>query len=134
MKYGWQERAGCDKALVIRYVDNFEGIQEFVKGQVFRLNGKVVGYSCIEVKSSAIVDGYHEFKYLTRKVLNEKGCRNLTEYIDYKTIESIHEANQDILVYLVNWGASSGGVHWYKTHKFPLYDIEVKWFASKKVK
>lgn len=134
MKYGWQERAGCDKALVKRYVEDFEGIQGHVLGQVFKLDNEVVGYSCVETRSQAIVDGLPEFKYLTRKVLSTEGRRNITEYIDYKTIESIYEANQAILAFLVNWGASSGGVHWYKTHKFPLYDVEKKWFASRKAK
>ena len=134
IKYGWQERAGCDKALVRRYVDNFENIQDYVIGQVFKLDNEIVGYSCIEKKSLCNVDGYPEFKYLTRKVLNRNGHRNLTEYIDYKTIETIHMLNPSFQVILVNWGASSNGVHWYKTHKFPLHSIEKKWFATKKAK
>lgn len=132
MKYGWQERAGCDKALVKRYIDNFEGIQDYVTGTVFRLDGEVVGYSCIEKTSLTAVDGLPEFKYLTRKVLSTSGRRNLTEYVDYKTLELVHEANPRIKTFLVNWGASSGGVLWYKKHKFPLYSLETKWFASKK--
>lgn len=134
MKYGWQERAGCDKALVRRYVEGFESIQDYVIGNVFKLDDEVVGYSCIERKSTCNVDGIPEFKYLTRKVLNTKGHRNLTEFIDYKTIESVYYANSSLDKLLVNWGASSGGVHWYKTHKFPLYSIEKKWFCSKKAK
>ena len=122
MKYGWQERAGCDKALVRRYVDNFENIQAYVIGNVFKFDNEVVGYSCIEKISLCSIDGIPEFKYLTRKVLNTKGCRNITEYIDYKTIETIYYHNNDLGVFLVNWGASSGGVHWYKTHKFPVYN------------
>lgn len=134
MKYGWQERAGCDKALIQRYASNYEGIQDYVVGTVFKVNGEVVGYSCIEKKSLSQVDGIPEFKYLTRKVLNTRGHRNLTEYIDYKTIELVHKLNPHLRVILVNWGASSGGVHWYKTHKFPVYSLETKWFCSKKVK
>lgn len=134
MKYGWQERAGCDKALVKRYVEDFEGIKAHVIGSVFKLDGETVGYSCIEKASSCDVDGIPEFKYLTRKVLNGAGRRNLTEYIDYRTIEFVHESNPDIETFLVNWGASSGGVHWYKSHKFPLYSLEKKWFCNKKAK
>lgn len=133
MKYGWQERAGCDKALVKRYVDNYEGIKDYVLGSVFKLNNEVVGYSCIEKKSLCEVDGFPEFKYLTRKVINSRECRNITEYIDYKTLESIYMLNKDLRTFLVNWGASSGGVHWYKTHKFPLCSLQTKWFCSKKV-
>ena len=132
MKYGWQERAGCDKALVNRYVNNYEGIQEYVSGTVFRLNDEVVGYSCIEKTNENFVDGIPEFKYLTRKALNIEGRRNLTEFIDYKTIELIHKNNSGLREYLVNWGASSGGVHWYKSHKFPIYSKELKWFCSRK--
>ena len=132
MKYGWQERAGCDKALVQRYMSNFESIQDYVVGTVFRLDSEVVGYSCIEKNPLCQVDGIPEVKYLTRKVLSTKERRNLTEYIDYKTIELVHKQNSHLEVFLVNWGASSGGVHWYKTHKFPVYSLETKWFASKK--
>ena len=132
MKYGWQERAGCDKALVKRYVDGFENIQSFVAGKAFRLDGEVVGYSCIEKKSLSTIDSIPEFKYLTRKVLNGNGRRNLTEYIDYKTMKNVYALNKQFDVFLVNWGASSGGVHWYKTHKFPLYSVEKKWFCTKK--
>ena len=132
MKYGWQERAGCDKALVKRYVEDYERIKSHVMGNVFKLDNEVVGYSCIEKVSSYSIDGKPEFKYLTRKVLSIEGRRNLTEYIDYKTIELVHSLNPHFEHVLVNWGASSGGVHWYKSHKFPLYSIEKKWFCSKK--
>ena len=101
-------------------------------GNVFKLDNEVVGYSCIEKVSSYSIDGKPEFKYLTRKVLSIEGRRNLTEYIDYKTIELVHSLNPHFEHVLVNWGASSGGVHWYKSHKFPLYSIEKKWFCSKK--
>ena len=132
MKYGWQERAGCDKALVKRYASNFEGIQDYVQGLVFKLDGIVVGYSCIEKVALSYVDGLPEVKYLTRKVVNAKGTRNLTEYIDYKTIEHSYKSCKCPETLLVNWGASSGGVHWYKTHKFPVHSLETKWFASMK--
>ena len=132
MKYGWQERAGCDKALVQRYVNNFESIQDYVVGTIFRLDNEVIGYSCIEKRPLCEVDGIPEVKYLTRKVISIKERRNITEYIDYKTIELVHKMNERLEVFLVNWGASSGGVHWYKTHKFPVYNLEIKWFASKK--
>lgn len=132
MKYGWQERAGCDKALVNRYVSNFESMQDYVIGSVFKVDGNVIGYSCIEKGPYTQVDGIPEVKYITRKVLCTKGARNITEYVDYKTIELVHKNNMGLGSFLVNWGASSGGVHWYKTHKFPLYSIETKWFASRK--
>ena len=134
MKYGWQERAGCDKALVKRYVDDFEHIQEYASCHVFKMDNEVVGYSCIENRIISTIDGFPEVKYLTRKALNLKGYRNLTEYIDYKTIEYSYETLGCPEVLLVNWGASSKGVFWYKTHKFPVYSIEKKWFATKKAK
>lgn len=132
MKYGWQERAGCDKALVSRIVDDFEGIKSKVICKVFKLSEVgCIGYSCIE-KNPSVLEPIPEFKYLTRKVLNLKGTRNLTEFIDWKTFESIWLENNKLDKFLVNWGASSGGVHWYKTHKWPLHSLETKWFASKK--
>lgn len=133
MKYGWQERAGCDKALVKRVVEDFEGIKEQVICSVFKLAGKCIGYSCVEKTPSHEIDGIPEAKYLTRKVLNLHGTRNLTEFIDWKTFELVHLANPKLDKFLINWGASSGGVYWYKTHKWPLYDLETKWFASKKI-
>lgn len=59
-------------------------------GSVFRLDGAVVGYSCIEKAPMCNVDGIPEVKYLTRKVLSTIDRRNITEYIDYKTIELVH--------------------------------------------
>lgn len=134
MKYGWQERAGCDKALVRRVVEDFAGIKSRVICKVFKLAGEgVIGYSCIERNPTAEADGIPEIKYLTRKVLNLPGTRNLTEFIDWKTFEGVWLENSCLKEFLVNWGASSGGVHWYKTHKWPLYSLETKWFASKKM-
>ena len=36
----------------------------------------------------------------------------------------------DFTDFLINWGCSSGGVHWYKTHKWPLYSTTPRWFMT----
>ena len=74
-----------------------------------------------------------EYKYLTRKCLNVRGTRNLTELIDYLTFRELFRANgEQEGDFILNWGASSGGVKWYKEHKWPLYDKEWKWFYKEK--
>lgn len=74
-----------------------------------------------------------EYKYLTRKCLNVWGTRNLTEFIDYWTFRELFRVNGERDGdFIVNWGASSGGVKWYKEHKWPLYDKEWKWFYKEK--
>lgn len=131
MKYMWRERAGCDKAFVRRIVDDFMGIREEVLATVFRIDGRCVGYSTIpKAPTSFSADGVPEVTYLTRKVVNAPGRRNLTEFIDWYTFRAFHAANPEYRTFYVNWGASSGGVKWYKTHKFPLHDVETKWFLN----
>jgi hypothetical protein len=133
MKYMWQERAGCDKAFCSRIVSDFEGIRTDVIATAFRLDGECVAYSTIPMHPTSFAeDGTPYVTYLTRKVLNEKGRRNLTEFVDWFTFRKFHVANPEYGRFLVNWGASSGGVKWYKTHKFPLRDVERKWFVTLK--
>lgn len=132
MKYMWQERAGCDKAFVTKIVEDFNSISSRIISQVFYLDSKCIGYSTIQKTASNSTDGLPEVKYLTRKVLNVEGTRNLTEFIDYKTFQKVYEEN-GYEKFLVNWGASSKGVHWYKTHKFPLYSLQDKWFYTERV-
>lgn len=131
MKYMWQERAGCDKAFVKRIVEDFEDIRDHIIATVFKLDGKCVGYSTIpKHPTSFAADGVPEVTYLTRKVVNAPGRRNLTEFIDWHAFKMFHEANPSYLKFYVNWGASSDGVKWYKMHKFPLHDTETKWFLT----
>ena len=132
-KYMWQERAGCDKAFVRRIVEDYRGIKDEILATVFRINGKCVGYSTIQKRSDSNVDGMPEYKYLTRKCNNVRGTRNLTEFIDYMTFLNLFLENgsQDT-DFIINWGASSGGVKWYKEHKWPLYSKEWKWFYREK--
>lgn len=124
MKYGWQEHAGIDKSIVNRYVN---GELKGVLGYSFWYCNKCIGYSIIEKNHSDVIDGYNEFKYLTRKVLNTK--RNITEYVDWYTFKTLYDKYK-YNNFLINWGCSSGGVHWYKTHKWELYREEKKWFCK----
>lgn len=133
MKYMWQERAGCDKAFCSRIVSDFEGISGEIIATVFRLGGECAGYSTIpKSPTSYAANGTPEVTYLTRKVVNSEGRRDLTEFVDWHTFREFRRANPEIGAFLVNWGASSGGVKWYKTHKFPLHDVEPKWFVTLK--
>lgn len=142
MKYGWQEHAGIDKAIVIRYINkylsnkndrsenkDFPNVYTNLRGYVFYLNGKCIGYSIIDLTPTEN-DGLPEFKYLTRKVLNLKELRNITEYIDHQTFFNTWLINNRPPKFLINWGCSSGGVKWYKTHKWSLYKLEKKWFYT----
>ena len=129
MKYGWVEHAGIDKACLRKCLED-EQFNSQVDVFLFleaRTND-VVGYSMIEKEAYQNEVGLSEVPYLIRKCLTE-GRRNLTEYVDWWTFaESMRRNSLDKLV--VNWGCSTGGVHWYKTHKWPVWKIEKKWFAS----
>ena len=126
-KYGFNEHAAIDKSIVQRYVET--DLSNHIYAFSFYYNNKCVGYSTIEKHPSDIVDNLNEYKYLTRKALLIKGLRNLTEYIDWYTFNFIYKSNNNN-DFLINWGCSSGGVKWYKTHKWPLYKLEKKWFLT----
>lgn len=134
MKYLWQEHAGIDKAIVKRYIDN--DWREPLIGMSFWLDDKCIGYSLCERYASDIIDNKFEYKYLTRKVLNLPGLRNITEYIDWVTFNQVWKNHKiyhpDENEFLINWGCSSGGVHWYKTHKWPVYSLNKKYFLAVK--
>ena len=100
----------------------------------FWYEDRCIGYSMIERYASNIENDLFEYKYLTRKVLNEPGLRNITEYIDWRTFYQVYSNHKiyhpESNKFLVNWGCSSGGVHWYKTHKWPVYSTDKKWFLT----
>lgn len=122
--YRWQEHAGIDKAIVNRYVN---GQLHNILGYAFYYNDICVGYATISTKQYAI-DKIPEFHYITRKVSNSLGLKHLTEYIDWFMFSKIYELCKTD--FIINWGASDGGVYWYKTHKWPLYKLEEKWFLT----
>ena len=131
MKYGWQEHAGIDKALIKRYIEDPQRWNKDVIMTSFWIEERCIGYSCIERNSLQKRENLPEYVYLTRKVLNDLSMRNITEYIDWWTFREIYRTNGDER-FLVNWGCSSGGVHWYKTHKWKLYSLTKKWFYKYK--
>ena len=140
MKYGWQEHAGIDKSFFQRY-DKMEKLQQ-EKFQVllFYLPNEefvyeCIGYSVIE-REYSYLDLKPKFSYLIRKcIMND---RNITEFVDYITFNSLfnyHKFDSDGGIdFLIDWGASSGGVLWYKTHKWKVYKLEDKWFYKVKQK
>ncbi|MCH5167963.1 MAG: hypothetical protein J1F35_08805 [Erysipelotrichales bacterium] len=124
-KYHWQEHAGIDKTLVNK-ICNKE--VDDILGLVFYYNDECVAYSTISIIPN-IVDDIPEFHYVTRKVRIKKDLKHLTEFVDWKTFSIIYWmfCEKD---FIINWGASDGGVYWYKTHKWPLYKLEPTWFVS----
>lgn len=129
MKYGWVEHAGIDKACVKKYVEN----EEFRSKVDFYLfidssNDSVVGYSMIEKTIYQNETGLPETPYLIRKCLTE-GRRNITEYVDWWTFNRTMQKNE-LNELVINWGCSSGGVRWYKMHKWPIWKLDKKWFSS----
>jgi len=130
MKYGWVEHAGIDKACIRKYLEDedFRSKVDFYLFVDSTKSDEIVGYSMIEKKIYTNEEGLSEIPYLVRKCLTE-GRRNITEYVDWWTFNKTMKKNGlDKLI--INWGCSSGGVHWYKTHKWPVYKLEKKWFAS----
>lgn len=135
MKYKWQEHAGIDKSFFERYEKMESWERDKFQVLLFYLFNndtaayEIVGYSVIE-REYGWMDKMPKFSYLIRKCLMNE--RNITEFIDYITFRTLFghcdfylDDGQD---FLVDWGASSGGVLWYKTHKWKTYKLEDKWF------
>lgn len=143
-KYGIRCRVGVDKALVERYVK--EKLGESLIGFAFytynkELNKDIcIGYAITARNPIDIVYSCPVFSYMCRKVLNNIGYRNLTEYIDWYVFNHLYteycsKFNRNLPRQIfINWGCSSGGVKWYKEHKWPLYKKETKWFYTLKYK
>lgn len=123
-KYRWQEHAGIDKALVNKICN--DEVKDIL-GLVFYYEDECVAYSTISTDFN-IVDNLPEFHYLTRKVRVRDDLKHLTEFVDWFTFRAIYP--RCLSDFIINWGASDGGVYWYKTHKWPLYKLEPTWFVS----
>lgn len=128
-KYGWQLHVGIDKHIISQYINDlvFHCNTQFY---VFYDGNEIVGYSCIELSR----EPYDKpIVYIVRKCRNGGKYNNLTRYIDwftFKEIESLHaDASKPLLV---NWGASSGKLLWYKKHEWPIYSLKEKWFCTVK--
>lgn len=140
-KYGWQEHAGIDKSFFDRYDKMEQWERDKFQILIFYLFNKettlydCVGYSVIE-REYNLYDKKPKFSYLIRKCLMIE--RNITEFIDYITFKSLYEKCKfDLdggIDFIVDWGSSGGGVLWYKTHKWKVYEIKDKWFYKKRKK
>lgn len=127
IKYMWQEHAAIDKACVHKYISD-ETFRNKTIGLVFYNENICIGYSLV----ANYVDNENEIKYLTRKVTCINGFRNLTEYIDWLTFKTLWEHLDKPENMYINWGCSSKGVHWYKTHKWIVHSLEPKYFLTVK--
>lgn len=113
-KYGWQLHSGYDKT----FFNNFyKKEQSKLYSNFFFIEGNLVGYSIISKQSNN-----NEYQYIIRKC--DTKYRNLSLYIDLYSFENIFNK---IGEFIIDWGASSGGVLKYKK-KFPIYSEEKKWF------
>ena len=125
MKYGMREHAGIDKNIIRLYCNNDIMLASNTFAYVFYYENECIGYACMSNKPE---NKDLEYIYLTRKVRNHLKLRNLTEYIDWFMFSKVYELCKSD--FLINWGCSSGGVLWYKIHKWPVYSLEKKWFGS----
>lgn len=123
-KYGFNEHAGYDKKF---FKEFYEKYKDNLNSLFFYHKNKLIGYSVIEKNPSELINNIPEYKYLIRKYV--LGYRNLCKYIDYYTFKYIYD-KQMIGKFIVNWGASSGGVLQYKTNEtwFPIYLTENRYF------
>lgn len=124
--YGFQCHYGYDRAYFSKWYNNEKFINLF-----FEIDNRLVGYSVIERYPKKNEKGVDEFVFLLRKVDVEAG-RNICEYVDFKTYEYIFKNISKEFV--VNLGCSSGKLFWYKTTKFPVYELSDKYFGTWKKK
>ena len=135
MKYMWQERAGIDKAFITRYLNDIY-LQNNCILYLFIYNetNDIIGYSVIPKLYELNDEQLPVYSYMLRKCIlksNNYNLRNITEYIDWYTFnETLKNNNFDKII--INWGCSTGGVKWYKIHKWPLYKLEKKYFLNYK--
>jgi hypothetical protein len=114
-KYGWHRHSGYDRAFFERW---FEAEQVNLVSRFYYLEDELIGYAILHPTD-------YGYEYLIRKADNTR--RNTCLYVDYKTFESLNKGSE----FLVNWGASSGGVLNYK-RKFPVYEETPVYFYTKK--
>lgn len=119
--YGFLAHYGMDKKFFSDFYNNEKFIILF-----FEIDEKLVGYSVIERNPRKNENGIDEFVYLLRKVDVDAG-RNICEYVDFKTYEYIF--NNISKEFTVNMGCSTGKLYWYKTTKFPVYELSDKYFG-----
>lgn len=128
-KYGWQLHVGIDKHIITQYITD-PSFHLRTQIYMFYDEDEIVGYSCIELPQ----EPYDKpIVYIVRKCRNGGKYNNLTRYIDwftFKEMESLHEDASK--PFLVNWGASSGKLLWYKKHEWPIYSLKEKWFCTVK--
>ena len=130
-KYRWQEHAGIDKAFFMRCLNVYFFNNYIIN--LFFYDETLVGYSVMPKYYVTNEDNLNEVSYVIRKTLDviddNIKLRNITEYIDWWTFQDfLVRNNLDKIV--INWGCSSGGVEWYKEHKWPLYKKEKKFFLK----
>lgn len=119
--YGFRCHYGYDRAYFAKWYNTEKFINLF-----FEIENNLIGYSVIEKQPRKNENNLDEFVYLLRKVDVSVG-RNICEYIDFKTYEYIY--NNISKEFVVNLGCSSGKLFWYKTKKFPVYELKDKYFG-----
>jgi hypothetical protein len=113
-KYGWHRHSGYDRAFFNRWYDLEK---DNLISRFYYVGAELIGYSILHATE-------YGYEYLIRKADNTR--RNTCLYVDYKTFEGLYGARGG---FLVNWGASSGGVLDYK-RKFPVHSECPVYFYS----
>lgn len=144
--YGFQEHSSIDKSFFNRFY-NKEIDNNAYNIFIFEKDNNIIGYSVIENKISDFDNNIPKFNYIIRKNLikcswkdrkskeicyySAEGLRNLTEYIDWYIFNYILEKTS-LNQIIIDWGCGNinKGVGWYKTHKWPIYKLENKWFCT----
>lgn len=112
VKYGFQRRSGRDRNFFNKW---FKQEQDKLFARFFYIEDDLIGYSVLHKNNGC-------YEYLIRKTLSE--MRNTCLYVDYKTMEEIHQHEND---FYVNWGASKGKLLKYKK-KFPVFEERPVYF------
>ena len=116
-KYGWVRHSGFDRNFFERWYEEERGN---LVSQFYYIDNKMIGYSVLHKAEDS-------YEYLIRKVDNS--IRNSCMYVDFATFRHLYELEGG--EFLINWGASGGGVLAYKK-KFPVYDEIPAYFYSVK--
>lgn len=125
-KYRMLMHSSYDKRF---FKESYDKVKDNVRVFMFKHGSKLVGYKVMERTPSTNEDGIFEFRSMLRKY--DPSYSHLCLYIDLKAYISLFEELR--APFVVNVGASTGGVAKYKTEKFPVYKDEVVWSYKNKV-
>lgn len=124
-KYGARLASSYDKNF---FAHHLAEVRDRVQTLYFWLDGKLVGYSILEIPNGEERDGgYLVSRYGPRKVDITAGS-NLCQYVDYMAMKHLHLQCEQMFGngdFILHWGAAEKGIRLYERRNFPNYREDI---------